>query len=105
MTTLDHVEAAIALVEERANALGEALADEARLEDERQLIKPAAIKRLLEVGAATSPTAAEKIVEQDEQYAAHRVHQRAQIIERMQKWGLYESAKLRAQRLVQQEGR
>jgi len=101
---VDRVAVAIDEVEERAAALGEALADEARLEDERALVKAAAITRLLEAKAATSATAAEKIVEQDSFYATHRQHQRAQIIERMTKWGAYEAAKLRAQRLVAKEG-
>lgn len=96
----DEVDVAIRLVEERAIALGEALADESRLEDERALVKAAAIQRLIAGQFATSATAAEKIVEQDAEYAGHRRHQRLQIIERMSKAGAYEAAKLRAWRLV-----
>lgn len=69
----------------------------AQLEDERALIKPQAIRRLIESGAATSATAAERIVEQDDQYAAHRLLQRDAEIDKWAALGAWEAMKLDAQ--------
>lgn len=65
------------------------------LEDQRALIKADAIKRLMEAGVATSASAAEKIVERDELYMAHRGEQRGAEIERWRSLGQYEAAKAR----------
>jgi hypothetical protein len=94
-TTALFLDAAIAAMTDAGRALGEAKADEMRLEDERALVKRDAIKRLVESGAASSATAAEKIVEQDETYAAHRAHQRGQVIEVQTKWAGWEAARAR----------
>ena len=68
----------------------------AQLEDARALVKADAIARLMASGVATSATAAEKVVERDEEYAAHRATQRAAEIERWTALGEWEAAKLRA---------
>ncbi len=78
-----------------ANVAG-ALNRIAHLEDERALIKPRAVKRLMENGAATSATAAEKIVEQDAEYADHRRKQRDAEIAKWAALASYEAAKLTA---------
>lgn len=92
-------ERAIERVREAARALGEAEAEEQRLEDERPLVKAAAIKRLME-GRGLSATAAEKIVEEDEAYMAHRVQQRESVIARQTQWGAWEASKLAAELAV-----
>lgn len=87
----------IASLENAAQRVAHALNTIARLEDSRALIKPEAIKRLMESGAASSATAAEKIVEKDDQYIAHRERQRDAEVE---KWGAlaaWEAAKLSAE--------
>jgi hypothetical protein len=80
MITSDDVLAATNTIERVSIELGKARAMEMELEDERPLIKAAATKRLMEAGAATSATAAEKIVEADPEYAAHRVRQREAVV-------------------------
>lgn len=55
--------------------LAEAVAEEMELEEQRPLVKADAILRLLQHGTATSATAAEKVVEKDAEYAAHRARQ------------------------------
>lgn len=87
--------ASIAAIETAATWVADALNMVAQLEDERALIKPEAIRRIMESrGLAATP--AEKIVESDPEYAAHRAKQRdAEVI----KWSAvaqYEAAKLRA---------
>lgn len=79
-----------------AQRCGVAHARVQELEDERALIKPQAIKRLIESGAATSVTAAERIVETDAEYAAHRIKQREAEVERWAALGEFEAAKFRA---------
>jgi hypothetical protein len=78
------------------------------LADQRALIKAAAIKRLIESGVASSATAAEKIVEHDEIYAAHRAAERETEIDRWLSLGEFEAAKLTARlgvALVEAENR
>jgi len=87
----------IAWIENAAQRAARAYDVVSTLEDERALIKPQAIKRLIESGAATSATAAEKIVEADPIYAAHRLRQRDAEIEKWGALGGYEVAKLAAQ--------
>lgn len=82
-----------------ADRCGQAHARVMELEDERTGIKCDAIKRLMEAGKATSVTAAEKIVELDEQYAAHRVKQREAEIEKWRALGALRAAELRARML------
>jgi hypothetical protein len=84
---------ALAAAATRCSAALNAIAE---LEDERALIKPQAIRRLMDSGAASSPTAAEKIVEQDPEYAAHRRRQRDAEVEKWAAAANYEAAKLTA---------
>lgn len=79
-----------------AHRCADALNTIAELEDERALIKPQAIRRLMDSGAASSATAAYKIVEADPEYAAHRRTQRDAEIEKWAAAASYESAKLTA---------
>ncbi|AHG92099.1 hypothetical protein J421_4632 (plasmid) [Gemmatirosa kalamazoonensis] len=87
---------AIAQLHDAARRLGEARAHEMALEDRRALVKRDAILRLLESSAATSATAAEKIVEQDADYARHRGDQRAAVIATLERWAEWEAARCRA---------
>lgn len=67
-----------------------------QLEDIRQAIKPDAIRRIVESGRATSPSAAEKLVEQlDEEYQRHRREQFDAEIERWRALGAVEVARLK----------
>lgn len=66
-----------------------------RVEDERALIKPEAIRRIMESrGMAATP--AEKIVESDDLYAAHREKQRDAEVMKWAAVSKYESSKLTA---------
>lgn len=96
LTPEQKARATIVALENAAARVAHALNTIAALEDARALIKPEAIKRLIEAGAASSATAAEKIVERDGDYANHRLKQRDAECE---KWGAlaaYEAAKLSA---------
>lgn len=95
-TTEDQVGTAIDAVIDSATVLAVARAKEMALEDERPLIKAEAVQRLLDSGVATSATAAEKVVEKDDLYMAHRQAQRRIVQEVQIAWGQYEAAKLRA---------
>jgi hypothetical protein len=86
----------IADVVTAGEAYGHACAHEMHLEDQRSLIKPMVIERI-KVAFNLSATAAEKIVEQDEEYAAHRKKQSACVVAKERARGEYEAAKLRAQ--------
>jgi hypothetical protein len=66
------------------------------LEDERALVKRDAIKRLMESGVATSASAAERVVESDEAYAAHRAKQREAVMDTQVRWAQWEAARCRA---------
>jgi hypothetical protein len=90
----------IAQVFEAAGAVAAAKNTESRLEDERALVKRDAIKRLLDSGAAPSPTAAEKIVESDADYAAHRALQRQATLATMLAWASWEAARARVRMLT-----
>lgn len=78
---------------------GDRLADATRveheLEDARPLIKADAIQRLMQHGAATSATAAEKIVEKDPEYAAHRDAQSRAVVERIKARAYYDACFVR----------
>jgi len=80
-------------------AYGQAKAREMLLEDQRPFIKAAAVLRLIESKQATSATAAEKIVEMDAEYMAHRVKQRDAVINTQRALGLAKAADIHAQRL------
>lgn len=86
---------AIADVHTAAQVTATTLNYESALEDERALVKAAAIRRLVEAGHATSPSAAEKIVEMDEQYALHRARQRDAVIASYAARAAWEAAKAR----------
>lgn len=100
---IDATEAKIADIEHAASYVADCTNAEAQLEDDRARVKGEAIQRLMQSGAASSVTAAEKIVETDEGYAAHRAMQRDAVRERIIAWARYEAVKLRALRAVQQE--
>jgi hypothetical protein len=72
-----------------------------QLEDERQALKPRVIQRLVEEKKATSASAAEKLVEQDAQYIAHRRLQYGAEIERWDAIGKLKAAELRAKYIVE----
>lgn len=72
--------------------LAQAVAKEMRLADERALIKDAAIVRIIESGQERSATAAEKVVEKDEQYMEHRRAQYEAVKERIRAQAEYDSA-------------
>jgi len=73
-------------------ALAEATCREMELADERALVKDAAIRRLVETGQERSATAAEKFVERDAEYAAHRRKQYEAVVARITAQAAYEVA-------------
>lgn len=87
-------------IEHAAAQLAHATRRELELEEQRPLIKATAIKRLMEVGAATSATAAEKIVEGDPEYAAHRAAQIDAVVDRIRARGSYDAAVASAQQQI-----
>lgn len=92
------LEQAIAKLKEKGEALGYARAEEQRLEDERALVKGMAIIRLMKKhGIAATP--AEKIVEEDLEYMAHRVAQRESVVLRFVADAQYWAAKAEATQL------
>lgn len=89
------LESALARLIYAGEALGEALAHEQELEDDRAAIKADAIKRIMaRDGLAATP--AEKVVETDADYFAHREKQRASIVARFRADAEYWAAKARA---------
>jgi hypothetical protein len=101
----DPVEEALKACATAWEAHGTVRAHEMLLEDQRPLIKAAAIERLMKAGKATSASAAEKIVEADDEYLAHRVKQRDAVIETQKAYGLAKAAEFRAQRLARDGSR
>lgn len=85
-------------LEEAADRCGQAHARVMWLEDERSREKPAAIKRIMTAGQASSASAAEKLVELDEAYVAIRTEQRENEIERWAALADFEKAKARVRR-------
>jgi hypothetical protein len=95
----DTAEQAIAAIEAAASRLALACRDEMELEDERPIVKAAAVRRIMERdGIAATP--AEKIVETDQEYAAHRRRQYTAVVEKQRAFGEYEAAKRRADLLI-----
>lgn len=86
----------LANIERYAQQYGLAVAEEMEMEDERALIKAEAISRLMQYGVASSVTAAEKVVEKDAEYAAHREKQIKHALHKYTVAGLYQSAIARA---------
>lgn len=100
----DYVETAtgaIEAIEAAAERLANAVRMEMELEDQRPIVKSAAIQRLLqatnpETGKPHSASSAEKVVEADSQYDWHRQRQRMAVVETITARGAYEAAKRRA---------
>jgi len=89
------LDAAIAKLKEKGEAAGVALTLEQSLEDDRAAIKADAIKRIMtRDGCAATP--AEKVVETDADYFAHREKQRASIVARFRADAEYWAAKCEA---------
>jgi hypothetical protein len=88
MTTLEQ---ALEALTAKGDALGNALALEQELEDDRAAIKADAIRRVMKRDDLAA-TPAEKIVETDEQYFQHRAKQRASIIARYRADAEYKAA-------------
>ncbi len=88
-------EAAVGAIERAAVRLALATRNEMMLEDQRPIVKADAVKRIMQRdGIAATP--AEKIVETDEQFAAHRREQYEAVVETIKARGAFESAKRRA---------
>lgn len=92
---IDRIEQSIDALERAADRLGAAMRAEMELEDERSVIKPQATKRIM-ARDTVAATPAEKLVETDEGYAAHRRKQADAVVEVQRARGAYEAAKLRA---------
>lgn len=89
------LDAALVILMMKGVALGQALALEQELEDDRAAIKADAIVRVMKRdGLAATP--AEKIVETDEQYFQHRAKQSASIVARYRADAEYHAAKAAA---------
>jgi hypothetical protein len=99
------VTAAIAAVEAAATAYGHACAREMELEDERALLKAAAVRRLMQTtneltNKPHSASSAEAVVEIDREYATHRAQQRDCVVIKNMMYGQMKAAELRARRAV-----
>lgn len=79
----------------KGEALGDAMAHEQQLEDERPLLKEMAIIRIMERDKCAA-TPAEKIVKSDLEYMNHRIAQRASVVARFRAEAEYEAAKAAA---------
>jgi hypothetical protein len=91
------LEELLEILKAKGEALGDALAHEQELEDDRAAIKADAITRIMKRdGLAATP--AEKIVETDEEYFKHRAAQRASIVARFRADAEYQAAKAAATR-------
>jgi phenylpyruvate tautomerase PptA (4-oxalocrotonate tautomerase family) len=93
VTAEERARATIASLDRAANWCASTHNRVSELEDERSVIKPEAIKRIMEQGLASSNSAAEKIVEQDPFYAEHRSKQRNAETERWASLAAWEAAK------------
>lgn len=99
------LDAALAALELAGAQLGDARAREMELEDTRAILKVQVVQRVLAAGGiagheAKSATAAEKLVEFDDEYTALRARQRDAVIAVDARRGVYDAAKLRAQHAV-----
>ena len=81
--------------------LAAATADEMLLEDRRAVLKEEVIRDLVGSGAAKSATAAEKVVEQDDEYADLLRRKRAAVVERITARAYYEATIARAKLAAQ----
>lgn len=96
---ITEAEARIEDVESTAHRHGEACRREMELEDERSILKPVAIRRIM-TRDNIAATPAEKIVETDEEYASLRRRQYSAVVEKHRSLGEFEAAKLRARLTV-----
>jgi hypothetical protein len=97
---------AIADVEFHAAVLGRAIAHEQQLEDERPLVKRAAILRIMQTpndltGKPHSASSAADYVELDAEYLAHRARQRDAVVATHEARGRWEAAKRTADMAVE----
>lgn len=100
----DYVETAntaIEAIEQAAERLAIATRTEMELEDQRPLMKTLAIRRLMgmenpETQKPHSASSAEKLVEADPEYSAHRARQAAAVVETIKARGAYEAQRRRA---------
>lgn len=97
----DRANRAVVDVLTAARQLGEAVSTLQRLEDERPIQKSAAIRRLMqqenpETNKPHSASSAEKVVESDAEYLAHRTRQAEAEVAKHEAFGRYEAAKLTA---------
>lgn len=99
--TRDQAYTEIASIEGAAIRLAEATNRETELADLRSLEKDAAIRRLMAAGTYTSVTSAEKYVEADPDFLAHRKREREAVADRIVMQAKYEAAKLRAHLAVE----
>ena len=88
MKTLEEL---IEIMTAKSEALADARNHESVLEDNRGLVKEIAIIRIMRERKMNS-TPAEKIVESDEEYAAHREKQRAAVVARFRAEAEYKAA-------------
>ena len=94
-----NAETQIAAIDDAAERVALACKVEMELEDQRPIIKADAVRRIMaRDGIAATP--AEKIVETDGEYAAHRNRQTMAVVEKQRAFGAYEAAKLRARLAV-----
>lgn len=96
---------AIGLVQHAAKQCADAHATVMILADQRPLFKAAAIRRLMqttneETGKPHSASSAEKVVELDAEFAAHRTREREAEVARWTALGNLEAAKLTARLCV-----
>lgn len=101
ITARQDADEAITALEQAAQDLADARGHEQGLEDERPLVKAAAIARMVGTenplnGKPHSASSAEAVVEQDAAYAEHRRQQRNAVRATQLAWGQYEAAKRRA---------
>jgi hypothetical protein len=106
MTTIEQAERDIARIEDVARTLADAVNLCTQLEDNRALVKAAAVRRIMqttneETQKPHSATSAEKVVEIDPFYAEHRSAQREAEIAKQVAFAQYEAAKLTARLAVE----
>jgi hypothetical protein len=102
--TRDQTYTEIAAIEGAALNLALATDREMDMADQRALVKDAGIKRLMAAGTFGSVTAAEKGIEFDAEYMAHRKLEREAVANRIVMQAKYDAAKLRARLAVELSG-
>lgn len=95
MSPIDRANAAIDALLAASERVAQACRVEMELEDERSILKSYAVRRIM-VRDSLAATPAEKIVETDEEYAAHREKQHEAVVEKARAFGALDAAKLRA---------